>query len=716
METSEQQRRPTVGQIAQALTTAKLDFDAIDLADMVWLAQFIEPGESQGGTPSPTPRASDSPSPPPPSPSLPSSDESGLREPEVEVYPEDAAPSVATPETEPEDATPTGTPFAIPAAPALRTPLNLARSLRPLMRKVPSRSRFELDETATVTQIAETEVWLPIVRPTPERWLELELVVESSKTTVIWERSIAELNHIAEYQGAFRAVRTWRLSAQGETVQLFPRWREGSVKQTESQLDNTSARSHTPRELIDPSGRRLIWFVTDCTSDLWRQGCVYPALQQWAAVQPMVIVQMLPSPLWKRTALRDGHQVRLSALAPGLPNARLAVDGLTRRLERRSRVDLVTVPVITLDAPAMQQWARVMAGMGDSRTPGRTFDLRFIERQAATTQTDRDERSPDAPTAQERVDLFRAMTASDTVKQLVNLMAATPVTLPVIDLLRDTFRADFKEEVRQSHVAEVLLSGLLRRCDVDEDEVCRYEFWGDDSEDPTERVRDILLGDTSITKTRQVLDVLSASICQKMNSPIKTFQALLAELNADEARDDLRSMAMPFAKIGLDVLYRLGGEHAAVARQYDPKWKQLPGGSIVGDDWLSGFTYEKLTYQVAEYIDFPPIEAFSFEEGELIDDETFPPPLKPDNFTIVTLKVQSLEPFDFITATLARNSETNQWEVEYQPGRAHRFIERLPGGIELEVVSIPGGTFLMGSPEDEPERSADEGPQREVTI
>ncbi len=94
------------------------------------------------------------------------------------------------------------------------------------MRKVPSQTRFDLDEDATVSRIAETEVWMPVVRPRQERWLELDLVVEASKTTVIWERAIAELNHLAEYQGAFRAVRTWRLSVNAGKVQLFPRWND----------------------------------------------------------------------------------------------------------------------------------------------------------------------------------------------------------------------------------------------------------------------------------------------------------------------------------------------------------------------------------------------------------------------------------------------------------------------------------------------------------
>lgn len=47
---------------------------------------------------------------------------------------------------------------------------------------------------------------------------------------------------------------------------------------------------------------------------------------------------------------------------------------------------------------------------------------------------------------------------------------------------------------------------------------------------------------------------------------------------------------------------------------------------------------------------------------------------------------------------------------------AQYFIEDLGDGIGLEMVLIPGGSFLMGSPEDEPERSSSESPQHTVTI
>ncbi|NEO26300.1 MAG: formylglycine-generating enzyme family protein [Kamptonema sp. SIO4C4] len=48
--------------------------------------------------------------------------------------------------------------------------------------------------------------------------------------------------------------------------------------------------------------------------------------------------------------------------------------------------------------------------------------------------------------------------------------------------------------------------------------------------------------------------------------------------------------------------------------------------------------------------------------------------------------------------------------------QAQYYREDLGDGIGLEMVEIPGGTFLMGSPEDELERYDDESPQHEVTV
>ena len=48
--------------------------------------------------------------------------------------------------------------------------------------------------------------------------------------------------------------------------------------------------------------------------------------------------------------------------------------------------------------------------------------------------------------------------------------------------------------------------------------------------------------------------------------------------------------------------------------------------------------------------------------------------------------------------------------------QARHFIEDLGNGVQLEMVQIPQGSFLMGSPENELDRSNSEGPQHEVTV
>lgn len=55
--------------------------------------------------------------------------------------------------------------------------------------------------------------------------------------------------------------------------------------------------------------------------------------------------------------------------------------------------------------------------------------------------------------------------------------------------------------------------------------------------------------------------------------------------------------------------------------------------------------------------------------------------------------------------------------VEIEGGFMVPYKVRIPGSdVEFEMVPIPGGKFMMGSPEDEDGRRADEGPQVEVTL
>jgi formylglycine-generating enzyme required for sulfatase activity len=64
--------------------------------------------------------------------------------------------------------------------------------------------------------------------------------------------------------------------------------------------------------------------------------------------------------------------------------------------------------------------------------------------------------------------------------------------------------------------------------------------------------------------------------------------------------------------------------------------------------------------------------------------------------------------------------ETVVAEVYEEPAEVEGFVdyeERIPGtSVSFQMVAVPGGTFLMGSPETEDYREPDEGPVHEVTV
>ncbi|MBD2576239.1 bifunctional serine/threonine-protein kinase/formylglycine-generating enzyme family protein [Oscillatoria sp. FACHB-1406] len=73
---------------------------------------------------------------------------------------------------------------------------------------------------------------------------------------------------------------------------------------------------------------------------------------------------------------------------------------------------------------------------------------------------------------------------------------------------------------------------------------------------------------------------------------------------------------------------------------------------------------------------------------------------------------QPLKTFSFEVITA-----DNQGKVKNRrPGQANYLIEEIARGVGLEMVAIPGGSFMMGSPETEEKRDSDESPQHQVTI
>jgi formylglycine-generating enzyme required for sulfatase activity len=54
--------------------------------------------------------------------------------------------------------------------------------------------------------------------------------------------------------------------------------------------------------------------------------------------------------------------------------------------------------------------------------------------------------------------------------------------------------------------------------------------------------------------------------------------------------------------------------------------------------------------------------------------------------------------------------------IRRETRQARYFTEKLGEELGIEMILVPGGSFMMGSPNDEPQRTEAEGPQREVAV
>ncbi len=126
-----------------------------------------------------------------------------------------------------------------------------------------------------------------------------------------------------------------------------------------------------------------------------------------------------------------------------------------------------------------------------------------------------------------------------------------------------------------------------------------------------------------------------------------------------------------------------------------------------------GGEYAEFAREVAQNIGIIPPKL-----GEV----TAEPQIQIDTFDVAFIEVKETVRFEFDVATLEQRSAglfglfRNRWVIKKQRRQATAIVENLGNGIELEMVKIPPGKFMMGSPEDELERYDGESPQHEVNV
>jgi eukaryotic-like serine/threonine-protein kinase len=119
-------------------------------------------------------------------------------------------------------------------------------------------------------------------------------------------------------------------------------------------------------------------------------------------------------------------------------------------------------------------------------------------------------------------------------------------------------------------------------------------------------------------------------------------------------------------------------------------------------------------------------QGITLENSKILDDDsTRISDFNLDNFTQTPVKPLNNQPvlqsFEFETAKIRIEELGGLWGhtkvvIERSRGQSKQFIEDFGDGVSLEMVAIPGGSFLMGAPESELESDNNERPQHQVQV
>jgi hypothetical protein len=207
-----------------------------------------------------------------------------------------------------------------------------------------------LDEEGTAQLIAQTGMRLPVLRTTKRRRFDLELVLDTGGSGLMWTKLAVELRSVLSASGAFRVVRPWTLGTDSAGP---PPLRAGDV------LTGQPGQLRYTWDSADRSRKPLVMLLTDGTGQGWRTGLAGAALRDWAARKNVVVVQLLPPEMWDRTRLRV-LPVRFRPDPRGYhPAGRLGVSDGSLLLAGVRRAELprcTAFPVISLDAGGLTSW------------------------------------------------------------------------------------------------------------------------------------------------------------------------------------------------------------------------------------------------------------------------------------------------------------------------------------------------------------------------
>ena len=587
-------------------------------------------------------------------------------------------------------------------APRLLPPERLMLdALRPLMGRVPAADRQQLDEEATAERCAEQRLPLPVYGGRAEPRFSVTLLVDRGLSMEVWQPLAREFRDLLVRSGAFREVRMVELSP--------PRSWEGDgavgyrpVEAQQVVWKSPKALRRSPPPLAAEARRSLLLVISDTAGPHWWDGLMFEALEAWSRRLPVAILHTLPHWMAQRTALRALAQAEIRNGDATASNSHYLVrdpDGWDDTPTRGG-----AVPVLSLDPGSLAPWSALVMGDGRLSIAGVRIpaDRAVLEQRLEPLRPEALAPAVAQPSSAEELWQGFCRFASAEAQRLMMVLAAAPVlSLPVMRLIKEAILPPASGPLP---LQEVLLSGLLQpiagppeqepgqqhrgRRDADRQspadaDTLQYSFHAG--------VLELLRSDLSAADTVTVVRMVTGLLERRWNAlgTGHSFRALLRDPGLEIDDEELKGV-VNFATATAELIERLPGE------EYQRFARQLRGRSPqpVRRVWPETMCFVSHDFTTELLVEVPELQPVRFE----------------------TARLQNMPLQRFPTSTCLLRQEGGRWSTERRPLQVEGYREDLGGRLALTLIEIPAGSFLMGSPPEEPGRSDDEGPQHEVKL
>lgn len=435
-----------LGAVLAALPLDALHTDAVELADAVWLAQFLpraEDGtEAAGGDAASagadgTRRHDAKAWLSLPGSAEPADPEETLPEQDVSSFIERSGDHEETVE---ESVEVTHEDFAVrvPYGPALPGQHRFLKALHDFRIAERTGPRTELDVRATIHDSAQAGCIVPRMRAPERLALSALCVLDSSRSMAVWHRAANEFARALRDSGLFREVEVAWIDGDG--------------------VEQTSRRSagHQP-------DARAVFLISDGVGAAWSAPGLFDRLARWGRGGPLAVLNPLPEHLWNRTALRPIHG-NLRALRPAPANTGMRVQTYAHGRESEfaplsgTTARRMPLPILEFEPERLAAWA------GFVRQPSATgFDCALAAPVLVGPDGDAEpgesrRRVPRGSTPAQATARFLA-TASSTAVRLAEHLSALEgwMNLAIMRYIQEFAVPDSGP----TPLAEVLLGGLM---------------------------------------------------------------------------------------------------------------------------------------------------------------------------------------------------------------------------------------------------------------